>query len=255
MRPRALPAISAAECNLGGKAALVCILLTVDGEVTVTQTVKRGESLGAQIARVLRHRIVRGELAPGERITEEALAEEFAVSRGPVRDALTQLSFEKLVEVQRPRGVYIVGLTQDDVDQLYSLRGALEQLALSRAMRVEDSARWTAMAAAVGRMGAAADAGDHGAFVTADLEFHSQIYSLADHPRLAGAWNQYLPTFAALLEVTINHDEDLRESAGDHVKLMDVMRSGSPEDAAAVLAAHLDGARDRMLSELEQRRP
>ena len=52
---------------------------------------------------------------------------------------LTQLSFEKLVEVQRPRGVYIVGLTSDDVDQLYSLRGALEQLALSRAMRVDRS--------------------------------------------------------------------------------------------------------------------
>ena len=67
----------------------------------MTQTVTRGESLGAQVARVLRQRIVRGELAPGARITEEALAEEFSVSRGPVRDALTQLSFEKLVEVQR----------------------------------------------------------------------------------------------------------------------------------------------------------
>lgn len=220
----------------------------------MTQTVKRGESLGAQVARVLRHRIVRGELAPGERITEEALAEEFSVSRGPIRDALTQLSFEKLVEVHRPRGVYIVGLTQDDVDQLYSLRGALEQLALSRAMRVEDPARWAAMAAAVGRMGKAAESGDHAEFVAADLEFHSQIYALADHPRLAGAWNQYLPTFAALLEVTINHDEDLHQSSGDHVRLMDVMRSGTPEEAADVLTAHLDGARDRMLSELAQRR-
>lgn len=219
----------------------------------MTQTVTRGESLGAQVARVLRQRIVRGELAPGARITEEALAEEFAVSRGPVRDALTQLSFEKLVEVQRPRGVYIVGLTHDDVDQLYSLRGALEQLALSRAMRVEDDARWTAMAAAVGRMGEAADAGDHAAFVAADLEFHSQIYALADHPRLEGAWNQYLPTFTALLEVTINHDEDLHESSGDHVKLMDVMRSGTPEQAAKVLTEHLDGARERMLSEIAAR--
>ncbi|MFY9714110.1 MAG: GntR family transcriptional regulator [Microbacterium sp.] len=218
------------------------------------QTVKRGESLGAQVARALRQRIVSGELAPGARITEEALAEEFAVSRGPIRDALTQLSFEKLVEVQRPRGVYITGLTTDDVDQLYSLRGALEQLALSRAMRVEDDARWAAMAAAVGRMGAAADAGDHPAFVTADLEFHSQIYALADHPRLQGAWSQYLPTFAALLEVTINHDDDLHESSGDHVTLMEVMRSGTPDEAAAVLAAHLDGARDRMLSELAERR-
>ena len=60
----------------------------------MTQTVKRGESLGAQVAQVLRQRIVRGELSPGARITEEALAEEFSVSRGPIRDALTQLSFE-----------------------------------------------------------------------------------------------------------------------------------------------------------------
>ncbi|WP_292786475.1 MULTISPECIES: GntR family transcriptional regulator [unclassified Microbacterium] len=219
----------------------------------MTQTVTRGESLGAQVARVLRQRIVRGELAPGARLTEEALAEEFAVSRGPVRDALTQLSFEKLVEVQRPRGVYIVGLTSDDVDQLYSLRGALEQLALSRAMRVDDDDRWQPMADAVQRMAEAADAGDHAAFVTADLDFHSQIYALADHPRLEGAWNQYLPTFTALLEVTINHDEDLHESADDHVKLLDVMRTGSPDAAAAVLSAHLDGARERMLHEVGSR--
>lgn len=219
----------------------------------MTQTVTRGESLGAQVARVLRQRIVRGELAPGARLTEEALAEEFAVSRGPVRDALTQLSFEKLVEVQRPRGVYIVGLTSDDVDQLYSLRGALEQLALSRAMRVDDDERWQPMADAVQRMAEAADAGDHAAFVTADLDFHSQIYALADHPRLEGAWNQYLPTFTALLEVTINHDEDLHESSDDHVKLLDVMRTGAPEEAASVLSAHLDGARERMLHEVGSR--
>ena len=219
----------------------------------MTQTVTRGESLGAQVARVLRQRIVRGELAPGARLTEEALAEEFAVSRGPVRDALTQLSFEKLVEVQRPRGVYIVGLTSDDVDQLYSLRGALEQLALSRAMRVDDDDRWQPMADAVQRMAEAADAGDHAAFVTADLDFHSQIYALADHPRLEGAWNPYLPTFTALLEVTINHDEDLHESSDDHVTLLDVMRTGAPEDAAAVLSAHLDGARERMLHEVGSR--
>ncbi|MFD5214326.1 GntR family transcriptional regulator [Microbacterium sp. NPDC058345] len=216
----------------------------------MTDTVQRGESLGAQIANVLRQRIVRGDVAPGERITEEALAEEFAVSRGPVRDALTQLSFEKLVRIQRPRGVFVVGLTRDDVDQLYSLRGALEQLALSRAIRVRDDARWAVMDDAVRRMTAAADAGDHAAFVVADLDFHSQIYALADHPRLEGAWRQYLPTFTALLDVTINHDDDLHDSAADHVALMNVMRSGDGAEAAEVLSAHLDGARDRMLSEL-----
>ncbi|QMU96609.1 GntR family transcriptional regulator [Microbacterium esteraromaticum] len=216
----------------------------------MTMTVKRGESLGAQVANVLRQRIVRGELVSGERITEEALAEEFEVSRGPVRDALTQLSFERLVRIQRPRGVFVIGLTHDDVDELYSLRGALEQLALSRAIRVSDDARWAAMGEAVRRMADAADSGDHAAFVEADLDFHSQIYALSDHSRLEAAWRQYLPTFTALLDVTINHDADLHDSAHDHVVLMDVMRSGDAGRAAAVLTAHLDGARDRMLSEL-----
>ncbi|MBN8425033.1 GntR family transcriptional regulator [Microbacterium esteraromaticum] len=216
----------------------------------MTDTVKRGESLGAQVANVLRQRIVRGDLAPGERITEEALAEEFDVSRGPIRDALTQLSFEKLVRIQRPRGVFVVGLTRDDVDQLYSLRAALEQLALSRAIRVEDDARWQTMARAVRRMTEAAEVSDHTAFAAADLDFHSQIYALADHPRLEGAWRQYLPTFSALLDVTINHDSDLHDSAVDHVALFDVMRSGDAAKAADVLTAHLDGARDRMLSEI-----
>lgn len=218
----------------------------------MVDTVKRGDSLGSQVADVLRQRIVRGEIAPGERITEEALAEEFQVSRGPVRDALTQLSFERLVRIQRPRGVFAVGLTHDDVDQLYSLRGALEQLALSRAIRVDDDARWQVMAQSVQRMADAAASGDHAAFVVADLDFHSQIYALADHPRLEAAWRQYLPTFTALLDVTINHDADLHDSASDHVTLMNVMRGGTAAEAAEVLTAHLDGARDRMLIELAQ---
>jgi len=220
----------------------------------VTESVKRGESLGSQVARVLRQRIVRGDLAPGERITEEGLAEEFSVSRGPVRDAVTQLAFEKLVEVQKPRGIFVVGLTDDDVDQLYSLRSALEQLAMARAMRVEDDERWLAMTRSVERMSEAAAASNHEAFAAADLDFHSQIYALADHPRLEGAWRQYLPTFAALLEVTINHDHDLSESSHDHVLLMDIMRSGDAKVAGDVLAAHLDGARHRMMLELAARR-
>lgn len=219
----------------------------------MSETVKRGETLGAQVARVLRQRIVSGELAPGSRIVEEALAEELDVSRGPIRDALTQLSFEQLVEVHRPRGAYVVGLTSDDVDQLYSLRAALEQLALSRAIRVSEDARWRPMRAAVEDMVGAAQNENHAAFVAADLAFHAQIYALADHPRLEGVWNQYLPTFTALLDVTLNHEHDLDASAADHDRLINVMRNGTPEEAAAMLTEHLDGARGRMLGQLELR--
>jgi GntR family transcriptional regulator, gluconate operon transcriptional repressor len=216
-------------------------------------SVQRSASLGKQVADILRQRIVLGELRHGDRITEESLAEEFAVSRGPVRDAVTQLAFEKLVRVQKPRGIYVVGLTEDDVDQLYSLRAALERLALERAMRVSDDSRWRPMLDAVARMTEAADKGDHTTFLAADLDFHTQIYELADHPRLEAAWRQYLPTFEALLEVTINHDEDLHDSAADHDRLYAVMRGSDIPTATDVLAAHLQGAHDRMTEELTQR--
>ncbi len=215
--------------------------------------VQRAASLGEQVAGVLRQRIVRGELKPGARLTEEALAAEFAVSRGPVRDAITQLSFEKLVVVDRPRGVFIVGLTDDDVEQLYGLRGALEQLALRRAMRVTDDERWRASRDAMVRMARAADEGNAAEFAQADLDFHSHIYVLADHPRLLGAWEQYLPTFSALLDVTIGHDDDLHDSAKDHELLYEVMRGTDVEAAAQVLGAHLAGAAERMSLELASR--
>lgn len=215
--------------------------------------VQRAASLGEQVADILRQRIVRGELRAGDRLTEEALADEFQVSRGPVRDAVTQLVFEKLVRVQKPRGIYIVGLTDDDVDQLYSLRAALEQLALERAMRVSEDSRWRAMREAVTRMSEAADRGEHAAFLAADLDFHTQIYELADHPRLEGAWRQYLPTFEALLDVTVNHDVDLSDSAADHDRLYVMMRAGDVGVASRVLADHLQGAHDRMTEEIAAR--
>ena len=212
--------------------------------------VNRPVPLGEQIAAVLRRRIVGGGLTRGDRLTEESLAEEFQVSRGPVRDAITQLVFERLLRIQKPRGVYVIGLDEEDVEQLYSLRGALERLALTRAMRVKDDARWTPLRTSVKQMNSAADAGDYDGFTQADLAFHSGIYELSDHPRLEAAWRQYFPTFEALLEVTINHDADLHESAIDHEKLLSLMRSNDSITAVAAMERHLEAARERMVLEM-----
>lgn len=213
----------------------------------------RPRSLGRQVADVLRQRIVRGELLPGARLVEEAVAEEFAVSRGPVRDAFTQLSFERLVEVRKPAGVFVIGLTLDDVEQLYSLRGALEGLALERAMRVAEPEPWQASEQSVEAMLACARRGDAEGFLAADLVFHSRIYDLAAHPRLRGAWEQYKPTFEALLDVTIHQDSDLTDAAEDHRRLLETMRSGDVAAATEALARHLAGSHARMRAAIEAR--
>lgn len=121
-------------------------------------------------------------------------------------------------------------------------------------MRVDDDTRWESVRRAVRRMRDAADQGDHATFLQADLDFHSQLYVLADHPRLAAVWGQYLPTFTALLEVTINHDDDLHESGADHERLYDLLRGGEISVASAALEEHLGGAARRMREELVTRR-
>lgn len=217
------------------------------------EPLQRPRSLGRQVADVLRQRIVRGDIVPGARLVEEAVAEEFAVSRGPVRDAFTQLSFERLIELRRPAGVFVLGLTPDDVEQLYSLRGALETLAVQRAMRFAEPGAWEGAERAVATMIDSAARGDADGFLTADLEFHSGLYALARHPRLVGAWEQIRPTFEALLDVTIHQDSDLTDAAADHRQLLERMRAGDVAEATASLGRHLDGSAARMRAAIATR--
>lgn len=69
-----------------------------------------------------------GQLAPGTHLVEDALASDHDVSRGPVRDAFKVLLAEGLVDNRR-RGFFVRGFTADDIEELYALREAVEQLA------------------------------------------------------------------------------------------------------------------------------
>jgi DNA-binding GntR family transcriptional regulator len=89
-------------------------------------------SLAEQIAEQLGNDIIRGELAPGERVLEEAVASRFTVSRGPVREALRILERDGLVRMQARRGARVTQLTVDEVDEIFELRCALLGLAARR---------------------------------------------------------------------------------------------------------------------------
>ncbi len=86
-------------------------------------------SLSGQIAESLRRAIIAGELEPGSRLVERDLCERFEVSRGPVREALRQLSAEGLVRHEPHRGPTVESVSEQDVRDLYRVRGSLEGLA------------------------------------------------------------------------------------------------------------------------------
>src|SRR5262249_60480471 len=89
--------------------------------------------LGEEVHEQLRSAILRGEFAPGEHLREVQLASMLEVSRGPIREALVQLEREGLVLLRRNRGAVGARLARRDLDEVYSLRLALERLAVERA--------------------------------------------------------------------------------------------------------------------------
>jgi GntR family transcriptional regulator of gluconate operon len=211
------------------------------------------QSLGDLVAHELRVLIISGRQRPGTHLVEGALAEQYDVSRGPVRDALRQLEAEGLVESRR-RGVFVTGLTEDDVDELYTLRESLETLALTLAIGRAEPGDWDRAQEFVDRMRDAADRSAPSDFALADLEFHSQFYLLSGHRRLVAVWEQYRPTFGVVLDVTNAQDVDLHPSAEAHVDLLKTVRGGDAETAVTTLREHLLGARNRLRSALRAAR-
>ncbi len=209
-------------------------------------SVRPAPALGQHVVDHLRRLIITGELRRGTHLVESQLSETFDVSRGPVRDALRQLETEGLVESRR-RGVFVVGLTLDDIEELYLLRRLLELEAVRLCME-DASTDYGPAAAALDRMRQAADNQDPTAFATADLDFHSAFYAASGHRRLDAIWQQYRPTFAGMLAVTNAEDKDLAPTFGDHAALLQVVQDGDTARALALLEEHLDGSHRRMLT-------
>ncbi|WP_293425804.1 GntR family transcriptional regulator [Phreatobacter sp.] len=143
-----------------------------------------------QIAERLRHAIVDGQIAPGSAVTEQQLAAEFGVSRGPLREAMGQLVEEGLLVSVPYTATRVVSLSRDDVSEIYSLRTALETLAFAQIWdrRTPQFAR--TLKARHKELLLALPAGDGFASSLAEVKFHSTVYEFCGHRLLLETWRR-----------------------------------------------------------------
>jgi DNA-binding GntR family transcriptional regulator len=110
-----------------------------------------------QIAAQVGDRIIAGTLAPGERIGEQELADEFQVSRGPVREAIRILEREGLVAVLPRRGAVVTRLSADELRELFEVRAGLFEIAIRKVAATRPPELLSVMRAGVARLEALAD--------------------------------------------------------------------------------------------------
>jgi DNA-binding GntR family transcriptional regulator len=157
------------------------------GSATLNEPSRRRlkrESSADQVAAHIRRLIMSGELAQGERIRQESVAEELGVSRIPVREAIIALDREGWVELEANRGARVSGLGADDIRDHYELRGLVFGL---MARRIAESIGDDDVNALIGLRRSMRAAAGIDEFAAVNDRFIGRLVRLADSPRLTAA--------------------------------------------------------------------
>jgi DNA-binding GntR family transcriptional regulator len=142
----------------------------------------------AQIVDGLRSAILGGELAPGAQVTESSLAEQFGVSRGPLREAMRQLIDEGLLVTVPYTGTHVVDLSVDDIREIYSMRVNLEIFAFELVWNRRDDAFRAGLHGRHAALTRCIDNQDDVASIEAELQLHGFVYEAAGHRILFRTW-------------------------------------------------------------------
>jgi GntR family transcriptional regulator of gluconate operon len=186
--------------------------------------------LGDEVAQMLRRAIISGELDSGTHLVESVLSERFQVSRAPIREALRELEGEGLVESRR-RGVYVKGLTRQDVWELYGLRTMLEGAAVELAVSRFGEEDIAALRGHLETMAAAASTGRRSDFAKADMGFHTQVFERVGHRRLLRVWQSFVETYRVVLEITDTENPDLAAVVMDHAHIVAAIERRDSDEA------------------------
>jgi DNA-binding GntR family transcriptional regulator len=203
------------------------------------QAVKRKpifRTIREQIADTLRDEVLSGQLAPGEHLLETELASRFGVSRGPVRDALLQLTQERML-IYRPNcGVEVATGPSETIRALVvPVRRMVEGYALRLAAARADQAAIARWKQILEQLRLAGEAGDLSAVVAHDMAFHRWIIETAGEPDLLAIW---LPIITRM-RLGYSRHRDLRDVYPEHVKIFEPFRKGKIEAAVQALEANI----------------
>lgn len=209
--------------------------------------------LASDVAGRLRTAIVHGHFAPGERLREEALAKLLSVSRGPVREALSQLEREGLVVIQRNRGTFVARLKREDAEELYSLRLVLERLAVARAIRHGTPEQFAAMQQIVDTMNDYTARGiTEQEAAELDVQFHELLYLASAHRRLHECWvNMRRQIHILLLSRNVANADFRVMTSSAHQIILDALQNHDETRARELIDDHLRGSYDRVITALD----
>jgi DNA-binding GntR family transcriptional regulator len=212
-------------------------------------------SLGDVVAERLREAILNDKFTPGEHLREEEISETLDVSRGPVRDAFLILEREGLVSLSRHRGATVVQLSLEDLGEVYSMRTAIESLAVRLAIRRRQEEDLDRLDASLSELQAAMRRKiTEQAAARLDVNFHDCIFKAAHHERLYRSWSGIrMQVYWFLLSRNVANPDWREGMSQGHGRLLTLIRSGDEAPAVEAIGEHIRVAYTRIWSALSDK--
>jgi len=201
---------------------------------------EQSSAVGPQLYRLLRDRIVRGDLAPGVRVSESEIAASYKVSRQPVREAFIKLAEESLVEVRPQRGTYVRRISVPAVMTARFVREAVEADIVRAAARAITPKILASLEANLTAQRAVVDSDDPSRFMELDEAFHRLLAEAAGQ---AAIWDilEDLKTQMDRVRHISTRQFPRERLIAQHAAVVAALRAGDAEAAETQMRAHLKG--------------
>ncbi len=196
-------------------------------------------SAAQRIERELRRAIVALELRPGERLSEQDIAERHGVSRQPVREALIALAKTRLVEVVPQRGTHVVKISVGKMMEARFIREAIETAVVRRAGEAFDAQSRVGIDDLLDLQENAARRDDHAAFQRHDERFHIALTVGAGCPLAWEAVRDIKAYMDRICQLTLSSPEEMLALVDQHRAIMAAIDARDGEGAADAMRVHL----------------
>ena len=215
-------------------------------------------NLGSDVYRVLRDRILRREMHPGEKLSDLRLSSELGVSRTPIREALHQLVQDGVVVAEPNRGFFVATFTAEDLEEIFDLRCALETFAMRKVTQQDHEQDYRLAMQELDRISdliADADSDEQrlaaaNAFLGVDQGFHSWLVEQAGNKRLTSMITALWAQIAVFQKAGSEIPGWMELATEQHRTIVRLLLERRFDEAVAALENHIQDMKVRVLADL-----
>jgi len=213
---------------------------------------RNAKAVAEQVAVTLRDRIIKRELAPGDRIVERQLSAELSVSRTPIREALKLLEADGLVKIMLHRGAVVCDFRSEDASALFDVIAVLESLAARRLCETMTAPKLQTLEDLHGQMLEHHAAGRTNDYFDLNSGIHDFIVTSAGNPELQATHEKLMIRARRGRFLAIMKPERLTQAVEEHDTLMHAFRAGDADRAALIWETHLQHTGETLADVLSQ---